>query len=278
MRVRPPLRVPTQQSPLPAGFLPSMQHTDHHALLRPWQTRLLTAGFTPSSKVDWPGRCAATVFLRGCPWRCAYCHNPQLQSRKGAGPSPTWAEIVAALEAGRGQLEGVVFSGGEPTADTCLAEAIRAVRAMGFEVGLHTGGAYPERLEAVLPLLDWVGFDLKTDYESYPALTGAPGSGARATRSAHLIVDSGVAHECRLTWHPQLISEDSALLAAHFAHQLGLRHFVLQEYRNEGVCNPDLAPQAAAPARLIARVREVFPQLVVRGEICGLAPEETTDH
>lgn len=249
-----------------------MLHTDHSTLLRPWPERLLSAGLTPHSTVDWPGRRAATIFLRGCPWRCTYCHNPQLQSRKGAKPSLSWTEIVASLETRRDQLEGVVFSGGEPTADACLGDAMRAVRDMGFRLGLHTGGAYPERLEVLLPLLDWVGFDLKTDYEHYPTLTGVAGSGARATRSARAIVASGVEHEFRLTWHPQLIKEDSAVLAAHFAHELGARQFVLQEYRSEGVSAPQLAPHAAVPASLVARVRKVFPQLVVRGEICGLAP------
>ena len=237
--------------------------------LLPWSERILLGGFTPCTTIDWPGRRAATIFLSGCPWRCPYCHNPRLQQRQ-RDSLLAWDSIVAALQAGRDTLEGVVFSGGEPTADSQLAAAIGAVKALGFPVGLHTSGAYPERLAKILPLVDWVGFDLKADYASYDALTGARGSAARVTQSARQIVASGVAHEFRLTWHHEVLSEDAAVLAAHFAQHLGARRFVLQEYRTEGVEGSPLAEYAPLPARLVARVRQLFADCEVRGEICGL--------
>ncbi len=54
-----------------------------------------------------------------------------------------------------------MFSGGEPTAHAELGAAIDAVRALGFDIGLHTSGAYPRRLARVLPKIDWVGIDVK---------------------------------------------------------------------------------------------------------------------
>jgi pyruvate formate lyase activating enzyme len=250
-----------------------MQHPDFPRELAPWTERILLGGFEPFSTVDWPGKLAATIFLRGCPWRCVYCHNPHLQKRS-RDPLLGWPPIAAELAARQGWLDGVVFSGGEPTADSTLPEAIAAVKALGFQVGLHTGGAYPERLAAVLPLLDWVGFDLKTDYAGYAALTGAPGSGARATRSARQIVASGVAHEFRLTWHHQVLSEEAAALAAHFAKELGARRFVLQQYRTEGVAAGDtLDPHSPIPVTLFEQVSALFEDFEVRGEICGLAGE-----
>lgn len=242
----------------------SFEHT------APWHARLRIGAFNPAAEHDWPGRRTATLFLHGCPWRCAYCHNPELQSRSTMRLLP-WEKIAAELEDRRDALDGVVFSGGEPTADNALPEAIAAVKALGFPAGLHTSGAYPERLEKVLPLLDWVGFDLKSDYEGYDALTGAPGSAARVTRSARLIVASGVAHEFRLTWHHELMTEESALLAAHFAQHLGAQRFVLQAFRTEGVANPALAPVSDPPAVLIEQIRALFADFELRGEICGLA-------
>ena len=38
-------------------------------------------GLVPFSTVDWPGQLAAVVFIAGCPWRCHYCHNVELQPR-----------------------------------------------------------------------------------------------------------------------------------------------------------------------------------------------------
>ena len=235
-----------------------------------WRQRILIGGFAPATLHDWPGRQTATIFLRGCPWRCAYCHNPQLQ-RRGREPGLCWADIEARLNDPRTALEGVVFSGGEACVDRHLPDAIAAVAAMGFRVGLHTNGAYPDRLAAILPLLDWVGFDLKTDYDHYDALTGAPGSGARASESARLIVASGIEHEFRLTWHHSIMTEEAALLAGHFAHYLGARRFVLQQFRPEGV-RPDAQPGVSdVPMHLIAALAALFEDFALRRELCGLA-------
>ena len=62
------------------------------------------------STVDWPGTLAAVVFIAGCPWRCHYCHNPELQTRAARYD---WRE-VRALATRQGLLNAVVFSGGEP--------------------------------------------------------------------------------------------------------------------------------------------------------------------
>lgn len=37
-------------------------------------------GIIPLSTVDWPGRAAMVVFLRGCPLHCPHCHNSLLQT------------------------------------------------------------------------------------------------------------------------------------------------------------------------------------------------------
>ena len=37
-------------------------------------------GIIPLSTVDWLGRAAMVVFLRGCPLRCPHCHNRKLQT------------------------------------------------------------------------------------------------------------------------------------------------------------------------------------------------------
>ena len=50
-----------------------------------------------------------------------------------------------------------VVSGGEPTAQRALPDAVRQVRELGYKVGLHSAGCYPGRLARVLGLVDWVG-------------------------------------------------------------------------------------------------------------------------
>jgi len=213
---------------------------------------LRVGGLARFSTVDWPGRLTATVFLRGCPWRCPYCHNPDLLAVDGHGEDIPWADVLAFLDQRRGLLDGVVFSGGEPTAQSGLAEAIADVRRLGFAVGLHTGGPWPERLAAVLPGLDWVGFDVKAPFEEYAAITGVPGSGERARDSLGRLINSGVLFEARTTVHPALLS-DAALdrLAATLA-ALGVPHLAIQHARPTATlaADPDGRPfPVVAPAR-----------------------------
>ena len=138
---------------------------------------LRIGGLARLSPCDWPGELVATVFCQGCPWSCAYCHNPHLIPPAGK-TEVTWPELMSFLVSRRNLLDGVVFSGGEPTLQRALPEAMRAVRALGFRIGLHTAGPYPERLSAVLGLVDWIGFDVKAACKDYPRITGCPGSGS----------------------------------------------------------------------------------------------------
>lgn len=228
----------------------------------PWQERIQIGGFQPFSTVDWPHAIVAVVFLRGCPWRCGYCHNPGLQRREGPPPW-RWAALEAELVRRQGWLDGVVFSGGEPTTDRALPEAVARVRELGFRVGLHTGGAYPERLATLLPHLDWVGFDIKTSIATYDALTGTPGSGERAERSARMLVASGVAHEFRMTYHGGLIDDASVVHATDMLAAWGVQHFVVQEFRREGV-QAELPEHAGIPPALMEALRQRLARVQVR--------------
>lgn len=161
---------------------------------------LRIGGLTPYSATDYPGCFSAVVFCQGCPWRCRYCHNPHLLPAD-APPAMAWDEVVYFLGRRRGLLDAVVFSGGEPTLQDGLAEAARAVKALGFKVGLHTADMYPERLRELLPLFDWVGMDIKAPFADYEQITSVAGSGAKARVSARWILDSGVDYEFRTTVH-----------------------------------------------------------------------------
>jgi pyruvate formate lyase activating enzyme len=164
---------------------------------------LTIGGLTPFTTIDYPGKLAAVVFCQGCPWRCGYCHNQHLLVL-GQPEAVSWQEVSRFLEQRRGLLDAVVFSGGEPTLQPNLAQAIATVRQMGFLTGLHTAGPFPERLAACLPLLDWVGMDLKAPFDCYDTITGVPGSGKAAEQSAELVRSSSVTHQFRTTVDPFL--------------------------------------------------------------------------
>jgi len=200
---------------------------------------LHVGGLTPLSTSDWPGMLAAVVFCQGCPWRCGYCHNPGLIPARGENEIP-WEDVLAFLRRRQGLLDGVVFSGGEPTLQPELAEAMSEVRALGFKIGLHTGGAYPRRLADVLPLVDWVGLDAKAPFTDYPRITGVDGSGERALSSLEHVLAGGVDHEIRTTLHPALLTDADVVSLAQDLSTRGVKRYVIQTFRSQGCANAAL--------------------------------------
>ncbi len=188
--------------------------------------QLRIGGLTPLTTIDFPGHLAAVVFCQGCAWRCPYCHNPHLLPVNCDGTD--WPMLQAFLEPRRGLLDGVVFSGGEPLFQSGLADAMEGVKSMGFKVALHTAGTHPDRLRRLLPLLDWVGLDIKTSLEHYPQLTGITGSGVKAQESLALLLESGISHEIRTTVDPHLFSRKTLLELAEELADFGVIHYVLQ--------------------------------------------------
>jgi len=223
-------------------------------------------GFTPLTTIDFPGRLAAVVFCQGCPWRCRYCQNSHLIPRTADEPFD-WGQVLAFLERRQGLLDGVVFSGGEPTLQKALPDAVRSVKAMGYQVGLHTAGPYPKRLEKVLPLVDWVGFDIKSLARDYAAITNAAGSGAKALTSARLVLESGVGCEFRTTVHPALLDGEDLLALARALADMGVEHYVLQECVTEHCLDGDLRGPVATrvlDSPLTETIALMFPDFSLR--------------
>lgn len=220
------------------------------------------------STTDWPGKLAAVVFLQGCPWRCVYCHNEAILDPKAPAAMP-WSEVIHFLERRRDLLDGVVFSGGEPLIDAALPGAMQSVKALGFQVGLHTGGAWPQRLAKLLDssapdhpplgvprthgltvsqrLVDWVGLDIKHLKDKYHQVTGVKVSGKAAFDSLDRIVQSGTPHEVRTTVDPTVHTHDDvqALIAQlrdfRSANGNWVEKHVLQEARAQGAATKHAA-------------------------------------
>ncbi|WP_269791028.1 anaerobic ribonucleoside-triphosphate reductase activating protein [Stenotrophomonas sp. Iso1] len=190
-------------------------------------------GMTPLTTIDFPGRLAAVLFMQGCPWRCGYCHNPELLPARAHG-AIAWKTVEEFLKRRQGLLDAVVFSGGEPCAQVALPGAIAQVKAMGYQVGMHTGGMYPERLRGVLPLLDWVGLDIKAPADYYDSVTGRPRSFAPSKRALDYILQSGIDYECRTTWHPGVFPVEALYRLAEDLTGRGVKSWALQECREYG--------------------------------------------
>lgn len=214
------------------------------------------------SLVDWPGELAAVVFCQGCGWRCVYCHNPHLIPFT-AKEAPAWRDVALWLRTRRGLLDAVVFSGGEPTLQPGLADAMRDTRELGFKIGLHTAGPVPERLARVLPFADWVGFDFKAPFDRYVRVTGHD-HGVRAQESLHLLCEQGVETEIRTTWHPRLLTLEDLTEMAKSLVAAGCNEWVLQRFRANGCDDAELAAEPVGKLPL-AELRERVPTLRMIG-------------
>ncbi|BAI62901.1 putative anaerobic ribonucleoside-triphosphate reductase-activating protein [Methanocella paludicola SANAE] len=131
----------------------------------------------PTSTLDWPGKVVLVVFMWGCPLKCPYCSNSRfIEVPEDIQASDTETVNARVLEASR-FVDGVIFSGGEPFMQpAALREMAEYVKGLGLLVGVHTNGAYPDRIEemANADLLDAVFMDVKAplEYEPYRAACG----------------------------------------------------------------------------------------------------------
>lgn len=193
--------------------------------------RLLIGGIVSLTTVDYPDHLSAVVFLQGCPWRCVYCHNPHLQTISQEESLP-WEDVLNLLEIRRGFLEAVVFSGGEPLFQEVLFPAIVDVKKLGFKVGLHTSGSYPDRFAKVVSFLDWVGFDVKQSFKDYQLITNIKGSGQKAKESLEILLASNVDYEVRITMHESIETETAVDMLKDLC-RMGVRKVVLQKCRDK---------------------------------------------
>lgn len=153
---------------------------------------------------DGPG-IRTTVFLKGCPLRCAWCHNPE-----GWSPNPQWMEkkgrkelcgceisaeeladkLLRDKELYRDSGGGVTFTGGEPLAQaTFLCDVMR--RLPDLHKAVETSGFAPEEtFQEVLSLADLILLDIKlADPELHTRYTGH--DNAVILKNLQILKDSG---------------------------------------------------------------------------------------
>lgn len=190
-------------------------------------------GLLPFTMIDFPGKLAAVVFTQGCPLRCPYCHNPELQT-PAVQTDVSWLEVISLLQSRQKLLDGVVFSGGEPLLQPDIKNAIKQVRDLGYAIAVHTSGAYTQRLADILSLVDWFGLDLKAPFDKYANATRTAPEfqmGHKAELALDMILKAGKDLEVRTTTDPRVVTKDDILSMAKMLQAKGVKCFVLQEYR-----------------------------------------------
>jgi pyruvate formate lyase activating enzyme len=163
---------------------------------------------------DGPG-IRTTVFFKGCPLRCRWCHNPESQeldaeevfiqrvmdgkvfdARSAVGSLRSAADIMEEIDKDavfyRESGGGVTFSGGEPLLQVdSLVELLALCRMKGFHTAIDTSGhAEPAAVRKVMDLADLWLFDLKImDDARHIEFTGV--SNELALRNLELLSNAG---------------------------------------------------------------------------------------
>jgi len=189
---------------------------------------LEVGGFTPITTIDYPDHLACVVYTQGCSLRCKYCQNKELIPFAGTQKVIHWIEIESYLKKRLGMLEAVVFSGGEPTLQPGLGEAISSATAMGFKVGLHTAGVSVAALRKVLPKLSWVGLDVKALKADYEYITGRRLQWGQNQSSLALLLASNIGFECRTTVDWRLTTPEKLLSLAQLLSDQGVEQYAVQ--------------------------------------------------
>ena len=226
-------------------------------------------GIIPLSTVDWTGRAALVVFLRGCPLRCPHCQNRDLQEgdssvafhvlasrivsqvkgemciMKSFAPRSLQIDLDEASERVRSKpfVNALVISGGEPLLqhEQCI-RLFRLARSMNLDTGLETSGCYPERLRELLKkeLLDKVFLDIKANLidPDYETATAKSGFASRVRESLRACMESGVPLDVRTTIFPKTPDPSEVAKIARTLFELksefpnhGLQSMVLQQGR-----------------------------------------------
>ncbi len=236
------------------------------------------AGIQKLTLLDYPGRCAATIFTPGCNLRCPFCHNASLVDPEELKKSLSEnglidpQEVLDFLKDRKGRLTGLAVTGGEPLMQPGILDFLREVKNIGYAVKLDTNGTNPERLRALLSagIVDYVAMDFKNSREKYGLTTGVPESTAailyeNTLLSKRFITESGVEHEYRTTIVKELHTLDDVRKMAQELE--GEEKYFLQNFTDSGdiLQGGFTSCSKAELEEMLAVAREYVPGAQLRG-------------
>ncbi|UCE23623.1 MAG: glycyl-radical enzyme activating protein [Candidatus Zixiibacteriota bacterium] len=171
---------------------------------------------------DGPG-IRTTVFLKGCPMDCWWCHNPEGGDGDAGGLSEkartvSVSEVIQEIDKDRIFYDqsggGVTFSGGEPLAQP---EFLKALLEACHYRGLHTtvdtcGYAPTEDFERICELTGLFLYDIKLmDNDQHKKYTGVPND--LVLKNLRWLVNRGAQVQLRIPLIPDITDTEDNLSA-----------------------------------------------------------------
>lgn len=214
-----------------------------------------------------PGKRSVIIRACGCNLRCAFCSAGALLDKCEESDLYDWERVENHLTKRLDRIDGVIFSGGEPTLQEDLAACLGRVRKMGLATMLETNGTQPEVLRDLIAqgLLDYIAMDVKAPLENYGSLVGRRIDTEAIRTSIWCIKHSGVPHEFRTTVVPGLHTTRELKMISELVH--GADRYVVQDFVSTKPLRPELQGRPAFPHKPLEDIRKYVERRVGAYEI-----------
>ena len=222
-------------------------------------------GLLKLTLLDFPGKCACTVFFAGCNFRCPFCHNATLV--RGEGEDITEEEFFRFLSKREGVLDGVAIKGGEPLLQRDILPFIKRIKDMGFAVKLDTNGAFPGKLKELASsgLIDYVAMDIKSSPEGYERAAGCPVNMENVKESVDFLLSDTVDYEFRTTVAKGAVLPSDIEGIGNFIK--GAKRYFLQAFVDSGdILGENVGPYTEKEMKqMLEDVKKYVPTAQLRG-------------
>lgn len=224
-------------------------------------------GFEKFTLIDYPKRVACMVYTIGCPFRCPYCHNPELVDETCTTRIQE-STVLEFLDTRKGMLDGIVITGGEPTMhSTKLLAFMKEVKSRGFLVKLDSNGVDPDFLQKVIDekLVDFIAMDIKSPLVKYTQTVGRPVNLDAIRKSIEIIKNSGLEYEFRTTIVKSMLSVDDL---EQIAKEIkGASTYYLQKFIPSKILNPQFLKKVTYSDEEFANIKTIMEKYV---SFCGI--------
>jgi len=195
------------------------------------------------SSIDFPGKISLVIFTAGCMLRCPYCSNEGIIN--GGNPRAI-REIFREIDDSLDFIDSIVLTGGEPLIQKEeVLKIIKYCKNLHLEIKLDTNGYYPEKLEELMGLVDYVALDIKAPFNKYKGITGQ-NIGVNVRKSMEICLKfPETTFECRTTYVPGLmVPEDVVDIAKNITCDV----YTIQQFKNKTVLDEKLK-ETPSPSR-----------------------------
>jgi pyruvate formate lyase activating enzyme len=187
-----------------------------------------------------------------------------------AQPQLSEQYIFSFLENRRGKLEGVVLSGGEPSAHPGLVRFSEKIKALGYLIKIDTNGSNPDTIADAYGkgLVDALGIDYKTTASSYRDVTKCKidNISERVQKTISYAISNNVTIDTRTTVHKKLHTPEVLMQMREELNSLGVSAWTLQQFHATDIIDDTLTSESTySDAELIGIARSLGNHTRVRG-------------